>query len=157
MKIFKNKLSNRNAGSSMPRVALYARVGEGEQTRGTFSNCDSQLQDLTDYAKREGLEIVASVKDEGYSAGSLRRSGLTRIRQMAQDDAIDLVLISSYDRFARSSSDFYKISEEFGQHNVQLKTVHAPQDATTAADRFAELILIGAQSHAREQKRHRHQ
>ncbi len=151
MRIRNNNPSNRNTGSALPRVALYARVSTQEQTKGNFPSCDSQLEDLTAYAKREGWEIAASIKDEGFSAGSLRRPGLRRIRQMAQDNDIDLVLSGWYDRFTRNTPEFYEVNQEFKQHNVQFKTVHDPQDTSTAAGRFAELILVGAKSYDREQ------
>ncbi|MDQ3815424.1 MAG: recombinase family protein, partial [Armatimonadota bacterium] len=132
------------------RVALYARVSTQEQTQGQYPSCDSQLEEMEAYCKAKGWQVQEPIRDEGYSAGSLKRPGLTRLRWLVENDEIDGVLCTWYDRLTRSR-EFYILDKEFRSHQVDFITLHDPADRNTASGRFLEMMLVGAKAYEREQ------
>lgn len=132
------------------KAAIYARVSTDEQTRGNYPSCDSQIDELARHCKERGFEMVAPIKDEGYSAGSLKRPGLTRLRALVSNGEIQVVRCTWYDRLSRAR-DFYMIDAEFQKHNINFGTLHDSADRNTAAGRFMESVVIAAKTYEREQ------
>jgi len=122
------------------RFALYARVSTEEQTRGNYPSCESQVEELEAACRSRGWMIHSVVKDEGYSAGSLKRPGLSQLRWLVESREIDGILCTWYDRLTRSRG-FYTLDEEFQKNGVQFVTLHDPTDTTTASGRFMESML----------------
>ncbi len=143
----KTKFSN---PTPKKRMALYARVSTQEQTKGNYPSCESQIEELEAFCKAEGWDVQEAVKDEGVSAGSLKRSGLTRLRWLVETEQIDGILCTWYDRLTRSR-DFYTLDKEFKTHNVAFITLHDPTDRHTASGRFLETMLVAAKTYEREQ------
>jgi len=90
------------------------------------------------------------IKDEGFSAGSLKRPGLSEMRYLVESGEISAVLCTWYDRLTRSR-DFYVLDKEFQKNGVQFVTLHDPTDTKTAAGRFMECMLVAAKTYEREQ------
>lgn len=141
-----------NPDSSHPRkrVALYARVSTEEQTRGNYPSCTSQVEELEAECLRRGWDVFQVIKDEGYSAGSLRRPGLTQLRWLVQNGDIDGVICTWYDRLTRSR-EFYVLDNEFKAGGVEFVTLHDPADTRTAAGRFMESMIVAAKTYERDQ------
>ena len=135
---------------SRKRVVVYARVSTEEQAKGLYPSCDSQIEELEAYCLAKGWEVYDSIKDEGYSAGSLKRPGLSRLRWMVETDQIQGVVCTWYDRFTRSR-DFYLVDKEFKNHNIDFITLHDRADRATASGRFMEMMLVAAKTYEREQ------
>src|SRR5215217_3919969 len=72
-------------GHGPKRAILYARVSSAEQVEGY--SLDQQIDALRAWASREGYEVLAEVRDEGWSAAYLERPGLDRVRDMVEDGA----------------------------------------------------------------------
>lgn len=136
--------------SPSTRVAIYARVSTDEQTRGNYPSCDSQIDELTRYCEKAGFEVVAAIKDEGQSAGSLKRPGLARLRALVAEGKINAVRATWYDRISRAR-DFYLLDSEFKAHDIDFQTLHDFVDRGTAAGRFMESVVIAAKTYEREQ------
>lgn len=132
------------------RTVLYARVSSEEQTKGNYPSCESQVEEMEAECARRGFVIHDTVRDEGYSAGSLKRPGLSELRCMVRDNEIDAVMCTWYDRLTRSR-DFYTLDNEFRGHHVELITLHDATDTATAAGRFMESMLVAAKTYDREQ------
>ena len=94
--------------------------------------------------------MVEPIKDEGHSAGSLKRPGLTRLHYLVEMEQIDVILCTWYDRLTRSR-EFYILDAEFRKYDVDFKTLHDPADRNTASGRFLEMMLVGAKAYDREQ------
>lgn len=137
-------------GVSRKRVALYARVSTQEQTRGQYPSCESQIEELEAYCKAQGWQVNETIKDEGISAGSLKRPGLSYLRHLVTTGQIDGVLCTWYDRLTRSR-DFYVLDNEFKAQDVEFVTLHDPTDRHTASGRFMETMLVAAKTYEREQ------
>ena len=132
------------------RMALYARVSTQEQTRGQYPSCQSQIEELEAFCRAKGWQVQERVKDEGISAGSLNRRGLTYVRSLVESEQIDGVVCTWYDRMTRSR-DFYTLDKEFKAHGVEFITLHDPTDRHTASGRFLETMLVAAKTYEREQ------
>ena len=141
-----------NTGNLMPRkrMALYARVSTQEQTRGNYPSCQSQIEELEQFCKSQDWQVEEIIKDEGVSAGTLKRQGMARLRHLIESGQIDGVLCTWYDRLTRSR-DFYVLDKEFKTHNVEFITLHDPTDRHTASGRFLETMLVAAKTYEREQ------
>ncbi len=145
-----NKTKTSNATTPRKRMALYARVSTQEQTKGQYPSCESQIEELEAFCKAKGWQVEEAIKDEGVSAGSLKRNGLSRLRHLVEDERIDGVVCTWYDRLTRSR-DFYVLDKEFKTHNVAFITLHDPTDRHTASGRFMETLLVAAKTYEREQ------
>lgn len=135
---------------AVKKMALYARVSTDEQTKGNYPSCDSQIEELAAECQRRGWQAAHIIKDEGYSAGSLKRPGLTELRGLVQSGEVNGVVCTWYDRITRSR-EFYVLDGEFRQHGVEFMTVHDPADTKTAAGRFMESMIVAAKTYEREQ------
>ena len=93
------------------RMALYARVSTKEQTEGKYPSCDSQFEEMEGLCDSRNWEVTERVRDEGYSAGTLKRPGLARLRWLVQSGQIDGVICTWYDRLVRTR-DFYILDKE---------------------------------------------
>jgi hypothetical protein len=69
-------------GHGPKRAILYARVSSAEQVEGY--SLDQQIDALRAWASREGYEVLAEVRDEGWSAAYLERPGLDRVRDLVE-------------------------------------------------------------------------
>lgn len=141
---------NAEAPAARKRMALYARVSTEEQTRGNYPSCTSQVEELEAECARNGWDVQQVVKDEGYSAGSLKRPGLTELRWLVESGQIDGVLCTWYDRLTRSR-EFYVLDNEFKSNGVAFITLHDPADTRTAAGRFMESMIVAAKTYERDQ------
>jgi site-specific DNA recombinase len=145
-----SKIRPTNNYTSKKRMALYARVSTQEQTKKDYPSCESQIEELVAHCRLQGWEVAEIIKDEGYSAGSLNRPGLTRIRSLVERGYIEGILCTWYDRLTRSR-EFYILDKEFRTHQVDFITLHDPTDRHTASGRFMEMMLVGAKAYEREQ------
>jgi site-specific DNA recombinase len=148
--IRQNTKANSKSTSSVQRVVLYARVSTEEQTKGSYPSCESQVEELEYECAKQGWQVTRVIKDEGYSAGSMRRPGLTELRMLVQADQVDRVLCTWYDRLSRSR-DFYILDHEFRTHSVRFMTLHDATDTRTAAGRFMESVIVAAKTYDRDQ------
>ena len=109
-------------------AAIYARVSsERQKEEGTIAR---QTALLLDYAKAHELSVPAEwiFEDEGYSGAVLARPGLERLRDLAAEGQIEVVLIYAPDRLSRKYAYQVLLMEEFSRHGVEtlfLKTAAA--------------------------------
>lgn len=136
--------------TSRKRMLLYARVSTEEQTKGNYPSCDSQVDELEAECRKCGWEAARVIKDEGYSAGSLKRPGIAEVRWLVQSGQIDGVMCTWYDRLTRSR-DFYTLDHEFRANDVKFITLHDAADTRTAAGRFMESMIVAAKTYDRDQ------
>ena len=144
------KTSTPNIATSCKRMVLYARVSTQEQTKKDYPSCESQIEELEKHCRAQDWEVIEEIRDEGHSAGSLKRPGLTRVRFLVESGQVDGVLCTWYDRLTRSR-EFYILDKEFRTNNVDFITLHDPADRNTASGRFMEMMLVGAKAYEREQ------
>ena len=114
----------------MKMAAIYARVSS-EQQREEHTIA-SQTAALIEFAKSHDLEVPKEwvFEDEGYSGATLERPGLERVRDLAAEGQIQVVLAYAPDRLSRKYAYQILLIEEFARHGVETLFVKAPQSAT---------------------------
>jgi site-specific DNA recombinase len=100
-------------------AAIYARVSsERQKEEGTIA---SQTALLLEYAEVHELSVPSEwiFEDEGYSGAMLARPGLERLRDLAAEGQIEVVLIYAPDRLSRKYAYQVLLLEEFSRHGVE--------------------------------------
>ena len=121
----------------MKRAALYARVSTGDQ------NCDTQLLDLRQLAEQRGLTIIEEFIDYGISGARAKRPGLDRLLADARRGKVDVLLVWSFDRIARSVRHLIEVLDELGKLNIEFISFQEAIDTAGPLGR-ALLVIIGA-------------
>ena len=111
----------------MRMAAIYARVSSEQQREE--KTIASQTASLIGFAKSHDLEVPAEwvFEDEGYSGATLERPGLERVRDLAAEGQIQVVLAYSPDRLSRKYAYQILLLEEFSRQGVETLFVKAPQ------------------------------
>src|SRR5437899_2252085 len=114
----------------MRMAGVYARVSSGQQREE--NTIASQTASLIEFAKSHDLEVPKEwvFEDEGYSGATLERPGLERVRDLAAEGQIQVVLAYSPDRLSRKYAYQILLLEELARHGVETRFVKAPQSAT---------------------------
>src|SRR5438046_10221613 len=121
----------------MRTAAIYARVSSDQQREA--HTIASQTAALIEWARTLDLEAPKAwiVEDEGYSGATLERPGLERVRDLAAEGQIQVVLADSHDRLSRKYAYQILLIEEFARHGVETLFVKAPQ-----GDRAADQLTV---------------
>src|SRR6266853_2988239 len=111
----------------MRMAAIYARVSSEQQREE--NTIASQTASLIEFAKSHDLEVPKEwvFEDEGYSGATLERPGLERVRDLAAEGQIQVVLAYSPDRLSRKYAYQILVIEEFAHHGVETVFVKSPQ------------------------------
>src|SRR5712692_1578598 len=114
----------------MRLAAIYARVSS-EQQREEHTIA-SQTAALIEFAQSHDLEVPKEwvFEDEGFSGAILERPGLERVRDLAAEGQIQVVLAYAPDRLSRKYAYQILLIEEFARHGVETLFVRAPQGAS---------------------------
>jgi len=143
-------------------AAIYARVSserqKEEQTIG------SQTDALKEYAQAGGYTVLPEwvFKDEGYSGAILQRPGLERLRDLAAEGQIEVVLVYSPDRLSRKYAYQVLLIEEFARQGAEVIFIKSPQASTPEEEllvqfqgMIAEYERAQIAERSRRGKRHR--
>src|SRR5437016_5584718 len=111
----------------MRMAAIYARVSSEQQREE--NTIASQTASLIEFAQSHDLEVPREwvFEDEGYSGATLERPGLERVRDLAAEGQIQIVLAYSPDRLSRKYAYQILLIEEFARHGVETRFVKSPQ------------------------------
>src|SRR5215475_7782466 len=107
--------------------AIYSRVSSEQQREE--NTIASQTASLIEFANDHELEVPKAwvFEDEGYSGATLERPGLERVRDLAAEGQIQVVLAYSPDRLSRKYAYQILLIEEFARHGVETLFVKSPQ------------------------------
>src|SRR5213593_1394564 len=111
----------------MRMAVIYARVSsEQQREQNTIA---SQTASLIEFAKSHDLEVLKEwvFEDAGYSGATLERPGLERVRDLAAEGQIQVVLAYSPDRLSRKYAYQILLIEELARHGVETLFVKSPQ------------------------------
>src|SRR5260370_2569136 len=111
----------------MRMAAIYARVSS--EQRREENTIASQTASLIEFASSHDLEVPGEwvFEDEGYSGATLERPGLERVRDLAAEGQIQVVLAYAPDRLSRKYAYQILLIEEFARHGVETLFVKSPQ------------------------------
>jgi site-specific DNA recombinase len=121
------------------RAVVYCRVSTDEQARSGTS-LPAQAMHTQAYAEREGLEVVAVVRDEGVSGTvpfSKRPGGADVLRLMAER-AVAHVLVVAQDRISRDNVDGTTVLRAWEAEGFAVHAVHegGRMDLSTASGKL---------------------
>jgi DNA invertase Pin-like site-specific DNA recombinase len=88
------------------KAAIYVRVSTADQ------RVESQLYDLRELALQRGFEVVHEYRDCGVSGKRARRPGLDALIADARRKKFSVVLVTAFDRVARSVKHFLQLMDE---------------------------------------------
>jgi site-specific DNA recombinase len=148
----------------MRMAAIYARVSSEQQREA--HTIASQTALLIEFAKGHNLEVPKEwvFEDEGYSGATLERPGLERVRDLAAEGQIQVVLAYAPDRLSRKYAYQILLIEELARNGVETLFIKAPQ-GSSAEDQLlvqfqgmiAEYERAQILERSRRGKRHRAQ
>jgi site-specific DNA recombinase len=133
----------------MTTAAIYARVSgarqKEEQTIG------SQIAELKTAAETWGLEVPEGwiFTDEGYTGATLIRPALERLRDLAAQVPVDVVLCYSPDRLARKLAYQTLLIDEFNKAGTEVRFLKARKVETPEDE-----LLLQFQGMFAEYERH---
>src|ERR1017187_428620 len=98
----------------MKKAAIYCRVSTSDQ------HIESQLYDLRAMAAQRGYEIVHEYEDRGVCGTKARRPGLDAMMADARRKKFSVLLVSGFDRIARSTRNFLQIIDELDSMGIEF-------------------------------------
>ena len=118
----------------MRMAAIYARVSSEQQREE--NTIASQTASLIEFAKGHNLEVPEEwvFEDEGYSGATLERPGLERVRDLAAEGQIQVVLAYAPDRAGFLSLSF-EVGGILGVIAIGLLTDRLPHVSRAALSR----------------------
>jgi putative DNA-invertase from lambdoid prophage Rac len=126
------------------RVAIYCRVSTADQS------CERQERDLVAFASRAGDEVVGLFKETG-SGVRLDRAERKKVMALAQQRAIDAVLVTELSRWGRSTLDLLHTLQELEGRRVSVIAVNGMAfDLATPHGRMMATVLAGLAAFERE-------
>jgi DNA invertase Pin-like site-specific DNA recombinase len=130
------------------RVAIYVRVSTVEQETAL------QESELREYCERRGWEPVL-YRDRGQSGAKQDRPALNQLLSDLRKRKIDVILVWSLDRLARSLKHLLSIAEECRALGFDLVSLRQNIDTTLPAGRLTFSILGAVAEFERELLRER--
>ena len=140
----------------MKTAAIYTRVSSDRQKQER--TIESQVEALRDYAKEQGWSVPLEwvFRDEGYSGSVLVRPGLERVRDLAAEGQLDIVLVYSPDRLSRKYAYQILLLEELagtGTEVVFLQSLRDESPESTLLLQFQGMIAEYERAQIRERCR----
>ncbi|MBU0976352.1 recombinase family protein [Patescibacteria group bacterium] len=119
------------------RTGIYCRVSTKDQ------KTEQQLQELREYCKRSGIEVVEEYIDEGISAFNKNRPAFQQLIEDVRKRKVNVVVVWKLDRLSRSLKELLQTVELFSEYNVKFVSYSQPIDTSTATGKVF-FSLIGA-------------
>jgi site-specific DNA recombinase len=121
----------------MKTAAIYARVSSDRQREE--QTIASQTSALRAYAAAHEYLVPegAVFEDDGWSGATLVRPGLERLRDLAAQGALEVLLVYSPDRLSRKYAYQVLLLEELARHGVDVVFLQSPR-----ADTPEEVLLL---------------
>jgi len=107
-------------------AAIYTRVSSDRQKEeGTIA---SQRAALLEYAQAQQLTVPPEwiFEDEGFSGAVLTRPGLERLRDLAAEGQVEVILVYAPDRLSRKYAYQVLLTEEFARLGVETRFLKSP-------------------------------
>jgi DNA invertase Pin-like site-specific DNA recombinase len=130
------------------RAGIYVRVSTGEQETAM------QEAELIESAERRGWETKL-YRDHGQSGAKEKRPALDALLSDVRRCQIDVVMVWSLDRLARSLKQLLSLAEEFQSLGVDFCSHKQAIDTASPAGRFTYQVLGAVAEFEREMLRER--
>lgn len=105
------------------RVVLYARLSSMDDDKESCDNSLSiknQIDRLTNWAKKNGYDIVDTIFDDGITGTTANRPGFRRLQNYAKEKLCDIITVTDTSRLARDSLIFLNFVELCRKNSVTI-------------------------------------
>lgn len=119
------------------KAVIYTRVSTGEQ------NCENQLRDLKKYSDFRKWRIAGQFQDDAISGLKKKRPGLDEMMEQIRRGKYDILLVWSYDRFARSASHLVTTLDELKNLGVDFCSYQQQIDTTSSLGTMMFTLFAG--------------
>tara|TARA_Y100000385_G_scaffold288795_1_gene356386 strand:+ start:184 stop:1746 length:1563 start_codon:yes stop_codon:yes gene_type:complete len=108
-------------------AVIMCRVSSDEQTKGY--SLDVQFDALSSYCQRHEIHVLKHYRED-HSAKNFNRPEWGKFMEFAKKNkkAIDLLLITSWDRFSRNLTDAFIIIRELRKLGIEVQAIQQPID-----------------------------
>lgn len=137
--------ANRSAAGKAIRAVLYYRVSTSKQDEA------NQVPELHRFAEFRRWKIVKEYIDHGISGAKDSRRDLDQMMYELRHGRYDVLLVYSYDRFARSLPHLVMIMDELGKLGIGFKSLMEDIDTTTPQGRLIFAVYAGLAEWQRHQ------
>jgi len=100
------------------KIAIYCRVSTALQEQE--KTIDSQLAELREICKSQGVQIVKEYIDDGWSGATLDRPGLDQLRHDVKEGLFEALYVHSADRLSRNLYHQGIIVEELKKKEIEI-------------------------------------
>lgn len=109
------------------RAAVYSRFSTDRQNESSIAD---QVRVCTEYAARQGWEVIERFEDQGISGAALgNRPGVLRLQEGAFTRRFDAVLVTDLSRLSRSQGDLSKMIDRLVAKGVRVIGVQDGYDS----------------------------
>lgn len=109
------------------RAAIYSRFSTDRQNESSIAD---QVRVCTEYAQREGMQVVERFEDQGISGAALgNRPGVLRMREAALARRFDALLVVDLSRLSRSNGDLSTTLDRLVAKGVRVVGVQDGYDS----------------------------
>lgn len=119
------------------RAVLYYRVSKDEQ------NCENQMADLRKYCKFRKWTAASEYQDDAVSGIKKARPALDKMMAEIRRGKFDVLLVWSYDRFARSAVHLVTTLDELKNLGVDFASYRQQLDTTTPMGDMMFTVFAG--------------
>ena len=119
--------------SEQLRAVIYARYSSDNQREESI---EGQLRECNEFAKKNGMFIIANYIDRAFSAKTDNRPEFQRMIKDSSKKGFDVVIVWKLDRFSRNRYDSAKYKAALKKNNVRVVS------ATEAISQGAEGIIL---------------
>ncbi len=126
-------------------VVVYTRVSSKEQLQGY--SLDSQRKLCSEYAEKQGWNVLQIFEEQGESARSADRTQLGKMLEycIKNKGKVDAVLVHKIDRFARQADDHHYIRAALSRCGVVLRSVNENIDESSTGKFLENMFAAVAQ------------
>ncbi len=125
----------------MKKAVIMCRVSSDEQAKGY--SLDVQLEQLIRYCNRNNISIVKQYRED-HSAKNFNRPEFQNFLQFVKKnkEEVDLLLITSWDRFSRNLTDSLVMLRTLEKYGVKVQAVEQPIDMSIPENKAMLAIFL---------------
>ena len=126
-------------------AVIYTRVSTKGQTENL--SLPTQLKTCEEYCERQGLEVIASFREEGESAKTADRTQLQKLLTFcrANKGRVQFVVVYNLTRFAREKYDHFALRAHLKSLGISLRSATEPIDDTSTGKLMEGVLAAFAQ------------
>lgn len=136
-------LSQDKPAAQQKRAVIYIRKSRMVKDEEAYSPI-MQEKACREFAAKEGIQIVATIKDLDRSGRNSDREGFQRLMKMIRTGDVDYVIVQYLDREFRNGISFIQFYDFIQKYGVQFLSVNENLDTRTFTGRFMLFVLAVA-------------